>query len=73
MSDLEELLTAKEVCKKFKLGRTTLWRWVKAGIFPAPRLIGPNCTRWLKSEVGEWLANGAPARIDPKNSRTRSA
>ena len=52
-----QLLTAKEVCGLLKLGRTTLWRWVKAGTFPAPRSIGPNCTGWLLSDVRGWLAN----------------
>lgn len=24
----------------------TVWRWVKAGLIPAPRKLGPNTTAW---------------------------
>ncbi len=63
MTAMIELATAKEVCAALKIGRTTLWRWVKEGSFPAPRSIGPNCTRWLLSDVGYFLAN---ARLIPE-------
>ena len=35
--------------------RVTLWRWVKAGLFPKPRKIGPNSIAWLESELIEWV------------------
>ena len=35
--------------------RSTVWRWVKAGTFPAPHRIGPNSIAWLESEIVEWL------------------
>jgi prophage regulatory protein len=54
MTDME-LLTAKDVCELLKVNASTLWRWVKAGNFPAPMAIGPNCTRWQRREVAGWL------------------
>jgi len=36
---------------------TTLWRWVKAGNFPAPVKIGPNSTAWRTADVQNWLAS----------------
>ncbi len=54
MTDLE-LITAKDVCGLLKINPSTLWRWVKAGRFPAPLVIGPNCTRWSRIGVGDWL------------------
>ena len=33
----------------------TLWRWVKAGTFPAPVKLGSNTTAWLASDVQKWI------------------
>lgn len=35
--------------------RVTIWRWVRDGIFPKPRQIGPNSIAWLESELDEWV------------------
>ena len=37
--DKDELLTTKQACDAFKIGATTLWRWVKAGLLH-PRKAG---------------------------------
>jgi predicted DNA-binding transcriptional regulator AlpA len=29
----------------------TVWRWVKAGILPAPVKLGPNTTAWRVGEL----------------------
>jgi prophage regulatory protein len=34
--------------------RATVWRWVKAGLFPAPVKIGPNSVAWKEHEIEEW-------------------
>lgn len=33
----------------------TLWRWVKAGKFPAPVKLGPMITAWAVADVRNWL------------------
>ena len=38
------------------ISRSTLWRWVRAGRFPAPHKIGPNVTAWRAEEVREFMA-----------------
>ena len=35
--------------------RSTIWRWVRAGIFPKPLRVGPNSIGWLESEIEGWL------------------
>lgn len=37
----------------------TIWRWVKAGRFPAPFKLGPNVTVWDLDEVEQFLAQSA--------------
>ena len=36
--------------------RSTLWRWVRTGRFPAPHKIGPNVTAWKAEDVREFMA-----------------
>jgi prophage regulatory protein len=37
------------------IDHSTLWRWVKLGIFPQPVKIGPNTTAWVKQAVFDWI------------------
>lgn len=42
--------------------RVTCFRWVKAGLFPAPISLGPNTIGWLSEEVEHWLEERAAQR-----------
>lgn len=53
----ETLLNIHEVCAKTSLGRTTIYRRIGDGTFPAPVSVGQKASRWLKSEVENWIAN----------------
>lgn len=46
---LPEVLTATGVSP------ATIWRWVKAGNFPAPVKLGPNATGWRATDVESWI------------------
>ena len=37
--------------------RSSLWRWVKEGRFPAPFKLGNRMTAWRASDVAAWLAS----------------
>lgn len=65
------------------LGRTTIYRGVKAGWFPAPYDLFADPTRpdrpartvvaWLESEIDEWIqrridARSAPGRSTPEHA-----
>lgn len=54
-----EFLSFPEVKKIVGRSRVTLWRWVRAGIFPKPRQIGPNSVAWVASEVRAWAKSKA--------------
>ena len=36
------------------LSRTTIWRLIRTGDFPAPRKIGKRRIAWLASDVARW-------------------
>lgn len=38
---------------------TTLWRWVREGLFPTPVKIGPNITAWRAEDIRAWCEQQA--------------
>lgn len=42
------------VCKRYKISRSTLWRWLKEGLIPSPVRIGPRAVRWSLSDLLTW-------------------
>jgi excisionase family DNA binding protein len=55
MTDLEQMLTDKEVANVLKLSRSSVWRLAKLGKLPNPVKIGLNAARWKKSELKAFL------------------
>lgn len=53
------MLRQPEVLRRIGLSRTTLWRKIRAGDFPAPFQLGPNSIGWPESEIISWL-EGCP-------------
>ena len=52
------ILRTAEVLEVVGLSRTTIWRRVQAGDFPAPIRLGPAGSRavgWRSEEVEEWV------------------
>lgn len=53
----DQTLRAPEVMARTGLSRTTIWRRIKAGTFPAPIELGQNSVGWLASEIEAWKKN----------------
>jgi prophage regulatory protein len=49
------VLSNKEVIRKASLSRSTIYDYIRRGIFPAPIKIGLKRVGWLESEVDDWL------------------
>ena len=48
-----QYFTDKELVKRYKVGRSTVWHWVEVGRFPEPvRLNG--VTRWREVDIVKW-------------------
>jgi prophage regulatory protein len=45
--------------------RTTLWRRIKDGTFPAPVKLSPGCTAWRVEEVRAWMGPIFPSQVPP--------
>lgn len=51
----DRILRVPETLSRVGFGRTSLWRRVRAGEFPAPRQLGGGMIGFLESEVSAWL------------------
>lgn len=52
-----QMLRPTEVMARTGLSRTTIWRRVRDGTFPAPYVLGQNSIGWPASVISEWLAS----------------
>jgi prophage regulatory protein len=52
------LMRLTDVSKATGIGKSTIWRLVAQGEFPAPiRLVYPKITVWKSNEVQGWIDN----------------
>ena len=54
MSKIRTFLRLSAVLKATGWSRATIWRKVKAGLFPAPFPIGPKSIAWDAEEIAQW-------------------
>tara|TARA_B110001450_G_scaffold8599_1_gene8620 strand:- start:50 stop:265 length:216 start_codon:yes stop_codon:yes gene_type:complete len=48
-------LKRQELEAKFDISKATIYRWTKAGKFPAAIHLGKNMVRWKSSEIEAWI------------------
>ena len=53
----DRIIRLNTVLDRTGLSRSTLYRKVDAGTFPAQVQIAARCVGWRESAVGEWLRN----------------
>jgi prophage regulatory protein len=50
------------VLKITALGRSTIYRWIADGSFPAPVRLGPRAVAWRWSDLDRWTQSRATTR-----------
>lgn len=55
----DRLLKIADVMSCTALSRSHIYTLISRGQFPAPRKLGPKCSRWVESEVAAWMRNAA--------------
>ena len=66
-------LSIDEVAKRYGVGQSTVWRWVKEDDrFPAPVKLSPGTSRWQDTELLKFEA-GASSRTSAKSTKTRKS
>ena len=63
-SDDDRLLRRQEVERRCQIGRSTIYRLMRAGQFPEPLRIGPRAVRWSQRELERWIATRPRATGD---------
>ena len=63
-SDDDRLLRRQEVERHCQIGRSTIYRLMRAGQFPEPLRIGPRAVRWSQRELERWIATRPRATGD---------
>jgi len=62
-SDTDTVLTTRELLKRIPLNRSTIWRMVREGRFPAPIQLTAARIGWRWSTVAAWLAERERHRV----------
>ncbi len=47
----QQFLSYADLEERYGKSRVTLWRWVRAGLLPAPYEIGPNSVAFKSQEI----------------------
>ena len=61
---MNNLLTRREVSARCGIARTTIYRLMRAGLFPEPVRVGIRAVRWNEHELASWLASRPRAHGD---------
>ena len=56
------LLRLDEVCRRTGKKRSSIYRDIAAGAFPAPVKLGERASAWPEHEVNAWIAERIAAR-----------
>ena len=51
-----ELLDLREVMRRTKLSRSTIYALKAVGLFPQPVRVGTHAVRWISAELDDWIA-----------------
>lgn len=52
------LLTIPEVCREIRISRPTLYRWIRAGVFPRPvEIDGARTVRFRRSDLARFIGD----------------
>jgi prophage regulatory protein len=62
-------LRRRQVEARTGLARSTIYQYIKDGVFPRPVPLGPRAVGWLESDVSEWIAG----RVKIARDRGRQA
>lgn len=51
----ERMLRLKQVLELVPVSKSTIWDWVKKGMFPQPIRLGSKTTCWKMSDIQQYL------------------
>ena len=70
---MTQLIRPNDVCALTGLSRTSIWRRVRTGKFPAPIELGGGSIAWREEEVEDWIAARPRVAYAPKAETAEAA
>ena len=61
----DRILRLREVIRRIRLSRASIYRHMAEGAFPRPVVIGMRDCGWLESDIDAWLAGRIQANPKP--------
>ena len=58
---IDQVLSTRQVVEITGKHRVTIYRWIRAGIFPEKHESRGHKVGWLRSEIEAWLQRSPPA------------
>jgi len=55
------VLRRKQVESRTGLARSTIYQYMKDGVFPKPVQLGPCAVGWIESEISAWISQRVAA------------
>jgi prophage regulatory protein len=55
ISVMPRLMRLPEVLRQTGLGRSSIYSYIKHGLFPGPIKIGLRASAWRSEEIGRWV------------------
>jgi Predicted transcriptional regulator len=69
MSELEKIVRMRTVLSRTGLSRSTIYRKIAEGTFPAQMKISTNSSGWYESDINRWIANPSSWRATINNGK----
>ncbi|HEX5362385.1 MAG TPA: AlpA family phage regulatory protein [Fluviicoccus sp.] len=54
--EIDRLLKLRDVVELTRMGKSTIYRKIAAGLFPKPVGLGGKSVRWRESDITRWMA-----------------
>ena len=51
------MIRMNELSKRLSVSKSTLYLWIKKGLFPSPIKVGENTVVWSEEQIQDWLLN----------------
>ena len=56
---MDSILRVKDVCQRLRIGRSTLYVWLKEHDFPPSIQLGPRIVGWRARDIDQWIERKA--------------
>ena len=50
-----ELLSVKDIIKRFKICKQTIYNWIATGRMPQPTRLSKRVVRWRAEQIEKWI------------------